>query len=169
MRQSRFSRWQPGGARIARTSCCGRYDTTLRRLSRAGTAKLSPTRAARAWCPTSAPIACRGGYQPPRRAGGFFLLSFNDIKFCTGVGSVQRSREKGRRENAQSRVCRRRSSEVLARTAQFLGASAPHPRAENVRQGRNGGGDGPVVQPSLGHHVTFSRAVIYKAGAFRCR
>jgi hypothetical protein len=31
------------------------------------------------------------------------------------------------------------SPEVRARTARFLGVSAPHSRAENVRPGRNGG------------------------------
>src|SRR5690606_36016544 len=82
------------------------------------------------------------GYQLPRRGRRRSIHSINDIGFRTGTRSVQSPREKGRRENAQSPISRRRSPEVCARTARFLGVSAPRPRAENVRQGRNGGEGG---------------------------
>src|SRR5690606_29092012 len=70
---------------------------------------------------------------------------FKGLRIRTGVGSVQRSREKGRRENVRSRASQYRSPELRARTARFLSVSAPRPRAENVRQGRNGGGRGLIL------------------------
>jgi hypothetical protein len=96
------------------------------------------------------PSGYRRGCQNDLRRAGTILLCFKGLRIRTGAGSVQRLREKGRRENARCCVCQPRSPEVRARTAWFLGVSTPHPRAENIRLGGNGGGRATENQRSLG-------------------
>src|SRR5690606_13459886 len=75
----------------------------------------------------------------PRRRNN---RDYNSLKFRTVGASVQRWRENGGERAPTRPSAAEGSPEVTRRTAQFLGDFGVISGAENVRQGRNGGGRG---------------------------
>lgn len=64
MRRSTFSRWRSGGARTARTSCCGRSDMSVRCSTMASAAKHRPDASSSAFMPR-----IRGSRMSPNGSG----------------------------------------------------------------------------------------------------